>query len=37
MGLSPEEMGQDGTNYAWAYANAPVSADPVAGLPVAGA
>jgi len=23
MGLSPEEMGQDGTDYAWAYAMAP--------------
>lgn len=25
MGLSPVEMGQDATNYAWAYAQRPVA------------
>ena len=30
MGLSPEECGQDGTNYDWAHATAPVTAGPAA-------
>jgi toluene monooxygenase system protein A len=36
MGLSPEECGQDGTNYAWAHACAPVASAPVASAPVTG-
>jgi len=31
MGLSPEECGQDGTNYAWAYASEPAISAPAAG------
>jgi toluene monooxygenase system protein A len=27
MGLGPDEMGVDGTDYAWAFASAPVTAD----------
>ena len=30
MGLSPEECGQDGSGYDWAYATAPVTAGPTA-------
>jgi toluene monooxygenase system protein A len=30
MGLSPEECGQDGSGYDWAYATAPVTAGPPA-------
>ena len=30
MGLSPEECGQDGTDYDWAHATAPVTAGPAA-------
>jgi hypothetical protein len=30
MGLSPEECGQDGSDYDWAHATAPVTAGPAA-------